>query len=346
MRNLVFLVFLFLSFAISAQEINKKQWSLINKKSADWCSLCGGWGWNFHKQLYDRFEGRDVLNWSTHYSGGLMNQASVDITANFGGVSQPIFYVEGTDLIATPNNVAQRLNEAEGIIDFTLSQSPFAGIGIDAVLSSQTNRLDVKAKVEFLMDVEGGDYFLGLYLVEDSVVAYQQNQGQMAVHRYLLRRSLMNDTWGKPLKKGAISKGTVFDVDADIENLTTPRNKLYVAAIIWNKNSNNKYLFFNGYQVPVGIPAASEDINASISGFKVFQTEGDRISVQLELENTLKDAILNVTDISGKTVSSRSVGTLPTGKHELFIQGNFSPGLHVVSINENNIVKSKKIVIQ
>jgi hypothetical protein len=345
MRNLVFLVFLFFSMSVSAQEVNKKQWSLINKKSADWCSLCGGWGWNFHKQLHDTFEGRDVLNWATHFDGGLKNQASVDITANFGGSSQPIFYVEGTDLNATPNNVTQKLSEAEAIIDFTLSQSPFAGIGIDAVLSSQTKRLDVRAKVEFLESVEGGDYFLGLYLVEDSVVAFQQNQGQMAVHRYLLRRSLMNDTWGKSLKKGAVAAGTVFDVDADLENLSTPRNKLYVAAIIWNK-VNNKYLFFNGYQVPVGIPAASDDLNSSISGFKVFQTEVDRISVQLELENVVKDAVISVTDISGKTVSSRSVGTLNAGKHELFVQGNFSPGLHVVSINENNIVKSKKIIIQ
>lgn len=335
----------FLSVTVQAQEINKKQWSMINKKSADWCPLCGGWGWNFHKQLIDRYEGREVLNWAIHYSGGLMNQAAVDISSNFGGSGQPIFYVEGTDINATPNNIPAKLAETDAVIDYTLNQSPFAGIGIDAVLSSQTKRLDVRAKVEFLEAVEGGDYYLGLYLVEDSVVFNQSGQGSMAMHRYLLRRSLFNDTWGKSLKKGAVAKGTTFDADTDLENISAPRSNLYVAAIIWNK-VNNKYLFFNGYQVPVGIPASSNDIIAGITEFKVFQTEGDRITIEAALESAVTDAVLSVTDMSGKTLNIQTLGTLTAGKHNFSIQAKFTPGMYVVSLMEKNKVKSKKIFIQ
>jgi hypothetical protein len=344
MRNLIIFTILLIGLPAISQEINTKQWSMVNKKTADWCSLCGSWGWNMHKQLTDRFENKNVLNWALHYSGGLQNQAAVDISANFGGSGQPLFYVEGIDLNATPNNIAAKVAEAEDIVNFTLAQPAYAGIGIEAILSSVTNRLDVKAKVEFLQPVEGGDYYLGLYLVEDSLVAYQQSQGQNAVHRYVLRRSLLNTTWGKSLKKGPLEKGEIFDVDVDLDNITTPRNRLYVAAVIWNK-VGNKYLFFNGYQVPVGIPASQLDIHSDLSEIKAYQTEGSEIHLQINSQVSFSNPIIAVTDLNGKTITSLSPGALTEGNHSFQLKGNFIPGLHLITLQDNKYSKTIKLII-
>jgi len=347
MRFVFIFILSFSFFSLDAQQVNTKQWSIINKKSADWCTLCGGWGWNFHKQLLDKFESREVLNWAIHYNGGLMNQAALDISNNYGGSGQPIFFIEGDDIKATNSNTAAKLIESEAIIDFSLAQLPFAGVGIDAELNTETNTLTVKAKVEFLSSVEGGDYYLGLYLIEDNVVAPQQPIGNNAVHRNLLRRSLLSNTWGQALKKGAVANGATFDVNAVVENITANRENLKVAGVIWNKNpANNKYLFFNANQVNVGIPASSKDEPASARDMKVFQSESDRIIIRLDIESALTSATLSVSDINGKSISQQNLGTLPTGSHEFSLQGNYNPGIYLVTLRENNKLKTKKIVIQ
>ncbi|MBK9257089.1 MAG: Omp28-related outer membrane protein [Saprospiraceae bacterium] len=347
MKSIFIFILSFSFFCLNAQQVNTKQWSIINKKSADWCTLCGGWGWNFHKQLLDKFENREVLNWAIHYSGGLMNQAAVDLSNNYGGSSQPIFFVEGDDIKATNSNTVAKLAEVGDIIDFSLSQLPYAGVGIDAELNTETNTLTINAKVEFLSNAEGGDYYLGLYLIEDNVVASQQPIGNNAVHRNLLRRSLLSTTWGQALKKGAVTMGTTFDVNAVVENVTGNRENLKVAAVIWNKHpTTNKYLFFNANQVNVGIPASSKDEFTSVRDMKVFQSEGDRIIVRLDIENTLTSANLSVSDINGKSISQQHVGTLAIGSHEFSMEGNFNPGMYLVTLRENNKLKTKKIVIQ
>jgi hypothetical protein len=226
-------------------------------------------------------------------------------------------------------------------MDFKATQSVFAGVGIDATLNANNKTLAVNAKVEFFEGVEGGDYYLGLYLVED-VFNIQASINGTPLHRNVLRQSLLPSTFGKSLKTGAITKGSVFNVDATLPNVNTTRDKIKVVGIIWNK-VGTKHIFFNANMVNVGIPAFTfeEDIHNEI---KVIQNESK--SVMVDLKNIVldQDAILNLTDISGRSIASHKV--FKNDCNQVFILDRMiTPGVHIVTLVSDNKKISKKVVL-
>jgi hypothetical protein len=73
MKRLIFTLFFFsavLSVHTQNIEVPATQKSLITKRTADWCPLCGGWGWPFFRQLILDNSNKAVLI-AAHYSGAL-----------------------------------------------------------------------------------------------------------------------------------------------------------------------------------------------------------------------------------------------------------------------------------
>jgi hypothetical protein len=208
-------------------------------------------------------------------------------------------------------------------------------VGINALLSQDMDVLTVEAKVEFFSDVEGGDYYLGLYLLED-VMNTQAGRSGLQLHKNVLRRSLLNTTFGNALQKGAVSKGTVFNVSASIPNITSDRNKLKVVGVIWNK-ANNKYLFFNGKQVNVGIPANTEiepAFNARI--MHIYQSESGLLHIETEGIREIKQ--VTVYDMSGKPVYTEQLpeaGTVTRNNFTLNIP-SLAQGVYLITCTESN----------
>lgn len=300
MKNIIITLLISTAFLqLQAQEISKEQWTLFSKTTADWCSNCGSWGWNMHKQLVEKFENKNTLSWALHLSGGLTNQTAKDLGANLGTSFQPVFFEGLENMNVNSSNISQKISEAESIVELNNISDAFAGVGILATLSDDKT-LDVSADVEFLAPVENGNYFLGLYLIEDNLVAYQQSQGQNAVHRYVLRNRILPTTFGENLVSGAVAKGQKYKVTASMSNVTGKPENLKVAAILWNRTSNGKYRFFNANVVDVAL--TSSDYTPEVAFSYQAQFADENLLVSFTHSDLVSDVRLNLTDMQGKTV--------------------------------------------
>jgi hypothetical protein len=328
-----------------SQQVDNKNWTLVHEKTADWCSFCGSWGWQMKNQIFDEFSEDNLIFMAVHYSGGLTNPTAAELSQNFSGAGQPIFYMDGTDLGANSGNINEKIDDIELVVEFKNTLPAFAGVGINANLSQETDVLTVDAKVEFFNDVEGGDYFLGLYLLED-VMNTQAGRTGLQLHKNVLRRSLLNTTFGNPLQKGAVTKGTIFNVSANIPNITSERNKLKVVGIIWNK-VNNKYLFFNANQVNVGIPASADsETGLSNSEPNIYQSENG--TIHIDTDGKLRLGLISISDISGKPVYTEKLNHSENGlANQYKVQiPNFTSGIYLVScVDVSGRTMTKKIYL-
>jgi len=343
MKNVVFLlVVLFCAVNQSVgQEVSTKNWTLLHERTADWCPFCGTWGWEMKTKIFEKFENQNVIFMAVHHSGGLTNSTASDFGKNFTGSGQPIFYEDGVDINVNSNNITQKLEETQWVIDFKDTQETIAGVGINATLNQTNNTLKVDAKVEFFSPVTDGDYYLGLYLVED-LMNTQASRPGLQLHKQVLRRSLLNTTFGTPLQKGAVLKGTIFNVSATVDGVTSSRENYKVVGIIWNKTPN-KYLFFNANMVNVGISASSEDIDNS--EINAFQSESGSVIVDLSGLKLFNNGKITLTDVTGKTVVSQDI-TDQNSSRKIYLEGNFNQGIHIVTVIQGKNKISKKILIQ
>ncbi len=343
MRSVVFLLLIVFCFSYQAnsQVVSTKNWTLIHERTADWCPYCGTWGWNLKSQMLDKFANDNVIFMAVHHSGGLNNATATAFGANFPGAGQPIFYVDGVDINATSTNIMQKLDETQLEVDFKASVGALAGVGINANLSQTEKVLTVDAKVEFLSDVEGGDYYFGLYLLED-VMHSQASRNGLQLHKFVLRQSLLNSVFGTPLQKGAVAKGTTFNISATATDIASDREKYKVVGIIWNK-VNNKYIFFNANQVNPGIPAGTAQIDEA--SFSVYQSESGNIIVEEAFNQNLDNTYITVSDMAGKILVRQNVSPADTGGR-MTIDGIFLPGVHIVTIFQGTQKRSKKVLIQ
>ncbi|MBC7884837.1 MAG: T9SS type A sorting domain-containing protein [Saprospiraceae bacterium] len=345
MKNLFSFCFLCLiiSGSVSGQQVDDKQWTVIHERTADWCPYCGTWGWNMKDLLINKFKDDKVIFMAVHHSGGLSNATSLELGENFSGLGQPRFYLEGIDLNANANNIDEKVNEAEIVVDYNSTISPYAGVGLEATFSETNDKtLTVNARVEFLTEVEGGDYYLGLYLLED-VIHHQASRSQNELHKGVLQMSLFPETFGKHLVTGAVPSGAVFNETVSISDLNKDRSKIKIVGVIWTK-VNNKYIFFNANQVNVSIPAGTAD-NITENQMNIFQSESGNIIVDLDIQKEINQATLTLTDINGKILSSESIDYIRQGKQRLSISGNATPGVYLISLREGKNTVSKKIII-
>ncbi len=330
----------------SAQEISKKNWTLIHERTADWCPFCGSWGWDMKNQILTKFGNQNVIFMAVHHSGGLTNPTADTLSDNFGGIGQPLFFVDGVNINANSGNITTKLSETQLEVDFKNSVSVLAGVGVEAKLSETNKTLEANAKVEFLEGVEDGDYYLGLYMLED-VMNVQAGRTGLQLHKNVLRQSLLNSTFGKPLKKGAIAKGTKFEVAASIQNIQAKRKDTKVLAVLWNKTSAGKYIFFNAFmatpETPSSVESPSQDEAPEL---KVFQNENQNIVISLPLlQSGDSNVEVTLTDLSGKTVETKRFLVYDGQPLECTLSSPQTSGLFVVSVRTNNKMVSKKIYV-
>ena len=226
----LFLAFL-LGGTLPAQEIDAQYRPLITKRTADWCPNCGSWGWTFFHWLLEDNDDKAVI-WAAHHSGSLATPASGAIADNFGGFSQPIFYLDETDLEVTSSNMGQKRMEVAQQVAVMAQQVPPAGLGMEAWIEDEV--LHVNTRAEMLHEVQG-TWRLGLYLVEKEHLAPQAGQSGEAVHKRLLRTAITDDIFGEVLTENGAQPGEVFSFTASLP-LTDPNwtaDNLIVVAVLW-----------------------------------------------------------------------------------------------------------------
>ncbi|MBK6783379.1 MAG: Omp28-related outer membrane protein [Saprospiraceae bacterium] len=326
---------------IFSQEINKKQWTMFSKVTADWCTFCGGWGWELHKQLINEFENKNTIIWALHLgSSGLTNDAAKDIIANLGGSGQPRFYESQTNMNASNSNIPQKIDEAKSIVEINDLFDPIAGIGLTATLNDD-KKLDVMTNILFLSDAEGGNFYLGLYLIEDKVIHNQANQGQNAVHRYVLRNSILPATFGENFANGPIAKDLTYWFQRSMENVTANPENLKVAAIIWTKDNNGKYKFFNANMIDVDLISNTGNPEQKFNVFTNFQNND--LFLRIENEENIPQMKINIMDVQGKIMYSSQLENVT--QVEKTIEMSCPSGSYILKIDTNDHGSmSKKLI--
>lgn len=351
MKRLILLaIFSFATFAIHAQEISEEQWALVSKKTADWCPFCGQWGWTIKNNILEDQAEKPVVFWMLHHSGGLMTPTSKAISDNFPAGGQPIFFVNNDNMGVGSSNINAKRTEIDEYIDGLISFPPFAGVGSTATFDGE--KITTTAKAKFIVDLEGGDYWLASYLVDDELIASQASQGSNAVHENILLHSFNGDNYfGENILNGAASAGDEFTVAGELDftgqaNIPDYSVGYSVVTILWSKIGNTYTPFNLNSQPVVESVVSTKDILENVDVTAFYMGAG-QINLNIKSDITINNASIQLFDMNGRTAAAQNSVQINTGENQIVLEAQeLAIGMYVVVIESEIGSRSVKISVQ
>ncbi|MFT6333653.1 MAG: hypothetical protein ACI86M_001728 [Saprospiraceae bacterium] len=356
MRKLLLLACLITgTLSMNAQEISTEQWSLVTKKTADWCSLCGSWGWTFKKNIITDQAGEPTVVWSSHYSGGLMTPTSAAMINNLpqsGG--QPVFFINNDNMGVSSGNIASKRDEFNSILGTLASLPAFAGVGSTTVFDG--TKITSTAKVRFLVDLEadagGGEYWLASYLVDDILIAEQASQGDNAEHQNILLHSFNGDNYfGENIVNGSVIEDQEFLVEGELDfsgdtNIPDYADGYSVVTILWSR-SGEKLTPFNLNSQPVTSEiSGSNDILDNVS-IAAFHLGAGLVDLNVTSDKAMSNVTINLFDINGRIVSTKANININEGANKVILDAqDLTLGTYVVNIQSELGNKSLKVSVR
>lgn len=328
-----------LTFNVDAQEIDKNQWTLVTKRTADWCGFCGGWGWSFMKNIHEDLKNDRVVVWAAHHSGNLSNAISTAVANNFGAVGQPIFFVNEENMGVTSGNSATKRIELVNFVRELNMLPPFAGLGVDAFYNN--GKVEVNTAIEFFENFPNAEMYVANYIVRDNLIAPQSGQGANAKHINVLSGEVNNSPFGTPLNATSFNKGDKFNLNAEFDNFSLHSDKIEdvkIASVLWNK-VNDKYVFVNAVVKDLKQSNNTHDFSGK------QQLKWKRMPDGIELIGVADIPVsrVNMYDLQGREVR---VSIIPNGTDSFLIDTNsIPPGHYVVSIYSDSLIQSVRLLV-
>lgn len=312
-KLLPLLTLLLFTILVSAQEVTTKQLHLITKRTADWCPKCGDYGWTLFKNLEQKLAKDKALVWALHHSGNLTTPTSTALDDSiFGGFGQPIFWLDDADLMVDADNIKDVEQLVLDVVNSGLFGDAYIGVGMEMGRNND-NTINVSAAVKTFERIEGNAYKLGLYLVNDSLVAFQQNVGLDAVHTGVITKSLISEPLGAsvftaPIEKNTEAKFTWENIVLDLPE-NADQTKFRVAAILWATDSGGTTRFFNGkvLNLASAIGTSNKDISL-IDEIKVhLNADRDRLIIESgdDINEIVRTGIFNAVGMSVKHILNK-----------------------------------------
>ena len=213
--------------------------TLLVEYTATWCSPCGSYGYDNFKDAYDKNPGKVV---------GISMHANDAVSSGFSYAQDAM--EKNWSFNATPmcaiNNIRHSASGLQTEIDNAINSNPKAkaGIGIEWSVSGTT--ITINTRTVFFQSLTG-EYNLGIYLVENGVMAYQTSHTpSFIVHDRILRDSPTSGGFGEkivlnPSSEQSINKSYSYAFTAEVYN---PSN-LKVVAVIWKMSGNSPVEIIN-----------------------------------------------------------------------------------------------------
>jgi flagellar hook assembly protein FlgD len=355
MRKLLLLACLITgTLSMNAQEISEDQWSLVTKKTADWCTFCGQWGWTFKKNIIADQANKPTVVWSSHFSGGLKTPTSEAIINNFpqsGG--QPVFFINNDNMNVFSSNIAAKREEFNSVLETLASLPAFAGVGSTAVFDG--TKITNTAKVKFFVDLEadsgGGEYWLASYLVDDVLIAFQQSQGNNAEHQNVLLHSFNgNNYFGENIVNGSVTANQEFTVEGELDfsgdtNIPDYADGYSVVTILWSRVGDN-LTPFNLNQQSISASTSTNDVLENIS-IAAFHLGTGQVELNVTSDKTMSDVTINLFDINGRIISTKSNVSILEGDNQVILDAqNLTLGTYIVNIQSELGNKSLKVSVR
>lgn len=334
---------LFIVQGLIAQQIEQVQRSLITKRTATWCPNCGSWGWTFFHDLISDNE-QSCVFMAAHYSGALQTGVASDLTNNFGGSYQPEYFFDQVKYPVSPFNLDTYRPAFKALADSSYSASPVANCGFTPFY--ENGAIQVNAKIKFFQPAVGEFYF-GVYLVEDHVLAYQSGQGNDADHRYVLQASFTNASFGDLLVDGSVSANDEFSKSYSLAIGDPQGYDYHIVGIIWKKEGS-KYKLVNVWSTDTfGEPLAAHDI-PGLTNFGLAPTIATgNTTLNLQLETPIFEAEVDLLNMQGVIVNEVYRGQLMPGIHHFNLNLDQLPkGQYLVKLSGKEGIRVQRLIIQ
>ncbi len=335
-----------ISYQSQAQEVPEIQRPLITKIAATWCPPCGGWSWDLYHDMIEDNEDNAVLI-TAHHSGDLVNPVAQDFSENLEAPYQPYIYFNNEDQNATSSNTASVRTAVQDKVTAASQESPVANAGMDLVLNG--DELQVQTKTKFFQDADG-EYYLGVYIIEDLVINFQANQGPNAVHEKILRDAVSSGSFGELLENGSITAGTEFDhsftktLDANWK-----KEDLEIVAVIWKKENDLFQVVNSNISTDIKSPSATADFTIKHANIGIQPTIVRSSSV-LSIESTadMENTTLNILDTKGTIVARIYQGSISSGTSEFILDRQLIPvaGTYFISLQHKNKILTRPFVVK
>ena len=343
---------LFLSFCLSANAqteqitVEKIQKSLITKRTATWCPLCGASNvWPMVKSL-DASLNRKALVIAGHHSSSsdLYSPAAKDLINNFEATfGQPKFFFD-REYIGDGGSTT--MTELENKANSAFGTTPVAQAGMIVTYDNNQRLLDVNGRAEFFQNTTG-NYYLAYYLVRKSVINQQASQGENTEHVNVLWDAITDSSFGDLITDQGGNSGSSFPLR---KQFTLPEeldiNNLFVAAILWKLNEDGYYEVINvetSSSIQFGVVSRTYELS-EIESFVIQPTVTTQGSFAvLELKSGIKQTDISIYNWYGQKIKSVFSGDLGKGHHQIPLEIE-TPGVYIVSIRSGNQISSQRLI--
>ncbi len=338
-------------FSAFSQTVTKEQTPLVVKKTATWCTPCGTWGWELFDEIWNEAGDKSVILEMHNSSSSAL--FSSDALAFYGlhepKSSTPVFYVNTKNKVAysasggiypsaTKTNILNAVNA-------TNSLTPVVNSGF--AYSTSGNELKINTKVRFFQNATG-EYYLGVYVVEDNVQASQSGISGIATHKRILRASVTPNIEGTLISNGSVSIGEEFiDSITFTLNSSWDTNNIKVFTVIWKK-VGTKFHYENA-TIKQGILSVKHLIKNELNvNLYPNISSGDQ-EIMLDVKGTSNEALtIEVFNQVGAKINTVFTGLLKSDKESFNVNPtkSLSKGLYFVNIVSNkNTSKTLKMII-
>lgn len=220
---------------------------IVLKETGELCGPCGGWGWTAWEGVINSLEGKAFL-WAQYSNYFVSNSFFVNseldpansvnnaFQKNFPyGGSKPLFYVNGTETSSTT------VSAAETAANASIASTP-VDVSAAYKIEWDGDNLTVTAQAKLYNNM-AGNFFMGVYLVEDKVMATQSGQSGVVPHHLAMRGAVGGDIWGQEIIAGTANAGDIIEKTyTQAIPSTYNKDNLTIGVIIWRKNGT-KYFY-------------------------------------------------------------------------------------------------------
>ena len=347
-EGLFTLFFILLLLPLTAQEVEvpESQRPLITKKTATWCPFCGAWGWTMMEGLLDDNIGKALVV-AAHYSGDLVNPTANAIISNFGGFSQPRFFYNNVDQGASSSSYNSVRESIKSKVISDNATSPQVQTGL--VVVDQEDQLRVYTKTRFFDNVSG-EYSVGVYLIEKSVINNQAGNASNAEHRQVIRETLTTDHFGEIIGNGSINAGTEveFSVDFPLDG-TYDLYNIEIATIIWKKEDNTYQVVNTNFTDDIMDDLVGTNKLEVANTFAIQPNPVENTSlISIEISKTVRSADLHLYNSLGQLVANLYQGSLQDGIHQFELNRSITntSGVYLLRFRMDGQVQTRRVVFR
>ena len=219
-----------------------------------------------------------------------------------------------------------------------------------ATINPEDNIITVNTKTQFFQSASG-EYYLSLFFVTKSVIAYQASQGNNANHKNVLVTELGGNTFGELIAQGDMAVDATFDKSYTLQpaDLGELENVKFVT-VLWKKEGDNYHLVNTNFTDDITEQMVSSlDETASNSGFVVRPNIiNNAAQIELALTEQVTQAEVILFDVMGKKVKTLFSGQLDAGVQQLEVKRSDvgSSGIYFVQLRANGQQWARKVVFE